>query len=88
MPYRLYLVTSNPKLSIKVIRNIYTEVYRTTKNLIFFECSIADEIYPGRLFRLRSHKDQQWEVLRSQMSYFYGVGWQVVGNGMSSLHNF
>jgi len=40
MPYRLYLVTSNPKLSIKVIRNIYTEVYRTTKNLIFFECSI------------------------------------------------
>jgi len=36
MPYRLYLITLNPKLSIKAIRHIYTEAYRATTNLMFF----------------------------------------------------
>jgi len=36
MPYQLYMITLNPKLSIKAIRHIYTEAYRATTNLMFF----------------------------------------------------
>jgi len=36
MPYRLYLITLNPKLSIKSIRHIYTEAYQATTNPMFF----------------------------------------------------
>jgi len=36
MPYQLYMITLNPKLSIKANRHIYTEAYCATTNLMFF----------------------------------------------------